>query len=78
LTLIQRWTGHPTQFKAFFTALAAGKEMSLTSTSFAATTHTHEVMFAADKSADTDHPIKQGSKNESSLISTGTRWITYR
>ena len=44
---------HPytTQFEAFFTALAAGKDMPLTS--FANAARTHEIMFAADKSAAT-------------------------
>ncbi len=44
---------HPytTQFEAFFTALAASKEMPLTS--FADAARTHEIMFAADKSAAT-------------------------
>lgn len=49
---------HPytTQFEAFFTALAAGKEMPLTN--FAAAARTHEIMFAADKSASTGKPVK--------------------
>ncbi len=49
---------HPyqTQFEAFFTALAAGKEMPLTS--FANAARTHEIMFAADKSAATGKPVK--------------------
>ena len=49
---------HPytTQFEAFFTALAAGKDMPLTS--FANAARTHEIMFAADKSAATGKPAK--------------------
>lgn len=49
---------HPytTQFEAFFAALAAGKEMPLTS--FADAARTHEVIFAADKSAAIGRPVK--------------------
>jgi predicted dehydrogenase len=49
---------HPytTQFEAFFNALAAGKDMPLTSLDAAA--KTHEVIFAADKSAATGKPVK--------------------
>ena len=49
---------HPyhTQFEAFFAALAAGREMPLTS--FAEAARTHEVMFAADKSAALGRPVK--------------------
>jgi predicted dehydrogenase len=49
---------HPytTQFEAFFNALAAGKEMPLTS--FADAARTHEVIFAADKSAATGKPVR--------------------
>ena len=49
---------HPytTQFAAFFTALAAGKDMPLTS--FADAARTHEIIFAADKSAATGRPVK--------------------
>jgi predicted dehydrogenase len=49
---------HPyqTQFEAFFTALAAGKEMPLTS--FADAARAHEIMFAADKSAAIGKPVK--------------------
>ena len=49
---------HPytTQFEAFFNALAAGKEMPLTN--FATAVKTHEVIFAADKSAATGKPVK--------------------
>jgi predicted dehydrogenase len=49
---------HPytTQFEAFFAALAAGKDMALTSFTDAA--RTHEVMFAADKSAELGKPVK--------------------
>jgi UDP-N-acetyl-2-amino-2-deoxyglucuronate dehydrogenase len=48
---------HPyqTQFQAFFDALEAGKEMPLTSLAEAA--RTHEVIFAADKSAATGKPV---------------------
>ncbi len=51
---------HPyqTQFDAFFTALAAGREMPLTS--FRDSLKTHEVIFAADKSAKTGKPVKLG------------------
>ncbi len=49
---------HPytTQFAAFFQALAAGREMPLTS--FADAAKSHEVIFAADKSAATGKPVK--------------------
>ena len=49
---------HPyqTQFEAFFNALAAGKEMPLTS--LADAVKTHEVIFAADKSAQLGRPVK--------------------
>jgi predicted dehydrogenase len=49
---------HPytTQFEAFFKALAAGKEMPLTS--FADAAKSHEVIFAADKSAQIGRPVK--------------------
>lgn len=49
---------HPytSQFEAFFNALAAGKEMPLTNLDAAA--KTHEVIFAADKSAATGKPVK--------------------
>src|SRR5262245_42294922 len=49
---------HPytTQFEAFFSALAAGKEMPLTSLSDAA--RSHEVIFAADRSAALGRPVK--------------------
>ena len=49
---------HPyqTQFEAFFNALDKGKEMALTS--FADAARTHEVMFAADKSAATGKPVR--------------------
>ncbi|TAK93489.1 MAG: Gfo/Idh/MocA family oxidoreductase [Verrucomicrobia bacterium] len=49
---------HPytTQFEAFFNALAAGKEMPLTS--FGDAARTHEVIFAADKSAATGKPVR--------------------
>lgn len=49
---------HPyqTQFEAFFKALAAGKEMPLTS--FADAARTHEIIFAADKSAATGKPVR--------------------
>ncbi len=49
---------HPyqTQFDAFFRALEQGKEMPLTSLATAA--RTHEILFAADKSAATGKPVK--------------------
>jgi predicted dehydrogenase len=49
---------HPyqSQFEAFFNALAAGKEMPLTSLADAA--RTHEVIFAADRSAELGRPVK--------------------
>ena len=49
---------HPyqTQFEAFFNALAAGKDMPLTSLADAA--KTHEVIFAADKSAQLGRAVK--------------------
>jgi len=49
---------HPyqTQFEAFFNALAAGKDMTLTSLDDAA--KSHEVIFAADKSAELGRPVK--------------------
>jgi predicted dehydrogenase len=51
-------TDHPyqTQFESFFRALDAGKEMPLTS--FADAARTHEVIFAADKSANTGRMVK--------------------
>ncbi|PYK96303.1 MAG: 4,5-dihydroxyphthalate dehydrogenase, partial [Verrucomicrobia bacterium] len=49
---------HPylTQFQAFFDALDAGKETPLTSLKDAL--YSHEVIFAADKSAATGNPVK--------------------
>jgi predicted dehydrogenase len=49
---------HPyqTQFEAFFNALDKGKEMALTS--FADAARSHEVIFAADKSAATGKPVQ--------------------
>ena len=49
---------HPyqAQFEAFFNALDKGKEMPLTS--FADAAKTHEVIFAADKSAATGKTIR--------------------
>lgn len=49
---------HPyqTQFQAFFDALENGKEMPLTSLKDAA--RTHEIIFAADRSAETGKPVK--------------------
>ena len=49
---------HPyqTQFEEFFKALRAGKTMSHTSLADAA--RTHEIIFAADKSAETGKPVK--------------------
>ena len=51
-------TDHPyeKQFAAFFEALAAGREMPLTSLAEAA--RSHEVIFAADRSAQTGRPVK--------------------
>ena len=51
-------TDHPyeNQFAAFFGALDAGREMRLTSLSEAA--RSHEVIFAADESAQTGRPVK--------------------
>lgn len=49
---------HPyqTQFEAFFNALDKGKEMALTN--FAEAARSHEVIFAADRSAATRRPVK--------------------
>ena len=49
---------HPyqTQFEAFFNALAAGKDMALTS--LADAVRSHEVIFAADKSAELGRAVK--------------------
>jgi UDP-N-acetyl-2-amino-2-deoxyglucuronate dehydrogenase len=49
---------HPyqAQFEAFFNALDKGKEMPLTS--FADAAKSHEVIFAADKSAATGKTVK--------------------
>jgi predicted dehydrogenase len=49
---------HPyqTQFEAFFNALAVGKDMPLTTLNDAA--KTHEVIFAADKSAAIGRPVQ--------------------
>jgi predicted dehydrogenase len=49
---------HPytTQFEAFFSALDKGKEMALTSFTDAA--RSHEVIFAADRSAQSGRPVK--------------------
>ncbi len=49
---------HPyqTQFEAFFNALDKGKEMPLTS--FADAARSHEIIFAADRSAETGRPVK--------------------
>ena len=49
---------HPyqTQFEAFFSALDKGKDMALTNFTEAALSH--EVIFAADKSAATGRPVK--------------------
>jgi predicted dehydrogenase len=49
---------HPyqTQFEAFFSALTAGKDMPLTTLGHAA--KTHEVIFAADKSAELGRAVK--------------------
>jgi len=52
---------HPyqTQFEAFFNALDKGKTMPLTS--FAEASRSHEVMFAADRSAARGRPVKMAS-----------------
>jgi predicted dehydrogenase len=49
---------HPykTQFEAFFNSLDKGKEMPLTN--FAEAVRTHEVIFAADRSAEIGKPVK--------------------
>jgi predicted dehydrogenase len=49
---------HPyqTQFEAFFEALAKGKQMPLTSLADAA--RTHELIFAADRSALSGRPVR--------------------
>jgi predicted dehydrogenase len=49
---------HPyqTQFEAFFNALAEGEDMALTTLNDAA--KTHEVIFAADQSAELGRPVK--------------------
>jgi predicted dehydrogenase len=49
---------HPyqSQFEAFFNALDKGKEMPLTS--FADATRSHEIIFAADRSAEIGRPVK--------------------
>lgn len=47
------------QFQAFFDALDKGKQMPLTSLEDAA--RTHEVIFAADRSAETGKPVRVGS-----------------
>jgi predicted dehydrogenase len=51
---------HPyqTQFQSFFTALAAGREMPLTSLREAS--RTHEIIFAADRSAASGRPVRIG------------------
>ncbi len=51
---------HPylTQFQAFFDALDSNKEMSLTSLGEAL--RSHEIIFAADRSAETGAPVKIG------------------
>src|SRR5205085_10274660 len=52
---------HPyqTQFQAFFDALDAGSEMPLTS--LADALRSHEVIFAADRSAESGAPVKIGT-----------------
>ncbi len=49
---------HPyqTQFEAFFNALDKGKEMPLTS--FADAARSHEIIFAADRSAESGRPVR--------------------
>jgi predicted dehydrogenase len=51
---------HPyqTQFEAFFQALERGKDMPLTS--LADALPTHEIIFAADRSAETGKPVRIG------------------
>jgi predicted dehydrogenase len=51
-------TDHPyqTQFEAFFTALDQGRDMPLTSLGDAL--KSHEIIFAADRSAQTGKPVK--------------------
>jgi predicted dehydrogenase len=51
---------HPyqTQFQAFFDALDAGKEVPLTS--LADALRTHEIIFAADRSAEIGAPVQIG------------------
>jgi predicted dehydrogenase len=51
---------HPyqTQFQAFFDALDAGKEMPLTN--LADALRTHQILFAADRSAETGAPVQIG------------------
>jgi predicted dehydrogenase len=58
---------HPyqTQFEAFFNALDKGKEMPLTS--FAEAARTHEVIFAADRSAKLGRPIRLNEINRRSV-----------
>jgi predicted dehydrogenase len=53
---------HPyqTQFETFFQALKRDKEMPLTSLREAI--QTHKVIFAADRSAQTGHPVRVGSR----------------
>ena len=48
--------GYQTQFQAFFDALERGEDMPHTSLADAA--RTHEVIFAADRSAVTGKPVK--------------------
>ena len=59
-------TDHPyeTQFAAFFDALEAGREMPLTS--FADAARTHEVLFAADRSAARGRPVTITGNHRSS------------
>ena len=49
---------HPytTQFEAFFNSLDKGKEMPLTT--FADAARSHEIIFAADRSAKSGRPVK--------------------
>jgi hypothetical protein len=51
---------HPyqSQFEAFFSALAASEEMPLTNLTEAA--KTHEIIFAADRAAESGESVKLG------------------
>ena len=51
---------HPyqSQFEAFFSALESGEDMALTSLADAA--RTHEIIFAADRAAESGQPVEPG------------------